>query len=306
MKFVSRGWGWLLLLLALAFPFISFGDRTQFVQQIAVFVLSSATLALSWDVLARTGQLSLAHAAFYGLGAYSYALLATAGMPQMLAFLAAGVIAALASVLLGAVTMRLQGMYFAIATLAFAEVIKTIVNQLSFTGGPQGYLVPALLGGDFLGLYYLGLGVLVVLILISSLILRSKLGFAFTAIRQGELVARVLGVDVTRYKLLAFVISSFFVGLTGAFVAGKTFYITPPSAFDTGVSVVALVMPIFGGLYSSAGPVLAAVILRVLEEVLKLVAPSAYLIAYGAILVLSILYLPRGILGLLARLKGQR
>ena len=219
MKLVSRGWGWLLLLLALAFPFIPFGDRTQFVQQIAVFVLSSATLALSWDVLARTGQLSLAHAAFYGLGAYSYALLATAGVPQLLAFLAAGVIAALASVLLGAVTMRLQGMYFAIATLAFAEVIKTIVNQLSFTGGPQGYLVPALLGGDFLSVYYLGLGVLVVLILISSFILRSKLGFAFTAIRQGELVARVLGVDVTRYKLLAFVISSFFVGLTGAFVA---------------------------------------------------------------------------------------
>ena len=305
MKLVSRAWVWVVLVLALAFPVISFGDRTQFVQQIAVFVLSSATLALSWDVLARTGQLSLAHAAFYGLGAYSFALLATAGVPQMLAFLLAGVIASLASLLLGAVTMRLQGMYFAIATLAFAEVVKTIVNQLNFTGGPQGHLVPALLDGNFVPVYYLGLGVLVLLILISSFILRSKLGFAFTAIRQGELVARVLGVDVTRYKLLAFVISSFFVGLTGAFVAGKTFYITPPSAFDTGVSVVALVMPIFGGLYSSAGPVLAAVILRVLEEVLKLVAPSAYLIAYGAILVLSILYLPRGILGLLARFKGH-
>jgi branched-chain amino acid transport system permease protein len=281
MKLVSRAWIWVVLALALAFPFISFGDRTQFVQQIAVFVLSSATLALSWDVLARTGQLSLAHAAFYGLGAYSFGLLATAGVPQMLAFL------------------------FGIATLAFTEVVKTIVNQLNFTGGPQGYLVPALLDGNFVPLYYLGLGVLVLLILISSFILRSKLGFAFTAIRQGELVARVLGVDVTRYKLLAFVISSFFVGLTGAFVAGKTFYITPPSAFDTGVSVVALVMPIFGGLYSSAGPVLAAVILRVLEEVLKLLAPSAYLIAYGAILVFSILYLPRGILGLLARFKGR-
>ncbi len=286
------------LLLAFIFPFLPLGDRTAFIQQISLFVLSSAILALSWDFLARTGQLSLAHAAFFGLGAYTFALLANAGVPQVVAFLAAGVFSSLASLLLGVVTLRLQGMYFAIATLSFAEVLKTIINQLPFTGGSQGLLVPALFGGAFNTLYFLGLGMLLALVIISEVSKRSKLGFAATAIRQGELVATVLGVNATKIKLQLFVISSFFVGLVGAFTAGKTFYITPPEAFSTSVSVIALVMPIFGGLYSTIGPILAAVVLRILEELLRLVLPQGYLIGYGIILVLSILFLPKGLLSL--------
>jgi branched-chain amino acid transport system permease protein len=286
------------LLLSLAFPWLPFGERTAFIQQTSLFVLSSAILALSWDFLARTGQLSLAHAAFFGLGAYTFALLSNAGVPQVLAFVAAGVISSATSLLLGAVTLRLHGMYFAIATLAFAEVLKTLVNQLPFTGGAQGLLVPALFGGGFTTLYFVGLGMLLALVVVSERSKRSKLGVASTAIRQGELVARVLGVDATRTKLTAFVISSFFVGLCGAFVAGKTFYLTPPEAFSASVSVTALVIPIFGGLYSTVGPILAAVVLRVLEELLKLGLPQGYLIGYGVVLVLSILYLPRGLVSL--------
>ncbi len=289
---------WVVLALSFAFPFIPFGDRTAFIQQISLFVLSGAVLALSWDFLARTGQLSLAHAAFFGLGAYTFALLANAGVPQPIAFLAAGVFSSLASLLLGAVTLRLHGMYFAIATLSFAEVLKTIINQLPFTGGAQGLLVPALFGGQFLTLYFVGLTMLLVLVVFSEVSKRSKLGFAATAIRQGELVARVLGVNATKVKLQSFVISSFFVGLVGAYAAGKTFYITPPEAFSASVSVTALVMPIFGGLYSTVGPILAAVVLRILEELLRLVLPQGYLIGYGVILVLSILFLPKGLLSL--------
>jgi branched-chain amino acid transport system permease protein len=281
---------WLVLLFAFAFPFIPFGDRTAFIQQISLFVLSGAVLALSWDFLARTGQLSLAHAAFFGLGAYTFALLANSGVPQALAFLAAGAFSSLA--------LRLHGMYFAIATLSFAEVLKTIVNQLPFTGGSQGLLVPALFGGAFVTLYFLGLIMLLALVVISEVSKRSKLGFAATAIRQGELVARVLGVNSSKIKLQSFVISSFFVGLVGAYAAGKTFYITPPEVFSASVSVTALVMPIFGGLYSTAGPILAAVVLRILEELLRLVLPQGYLIGYGVILVLSILFLPKGLLSL--------
>lgn len=219
------------LAFALAFPFLPLGDRTAFIQQISLFVLSSAILALSWDFLARTGQLSLAHAAFFGLGAYTFALLANAGVPQILAFLAAGVFSSLMSLLLGLVTLRLHGMYFAIATLAFAEVLKTIINQLPFTGSSQGLLVPALFGGGFLALYFVGLVVLLLLVAISEWSKRAKLGYAFSAIRQGELVARVLGVDATRVKLLAFAISSFFVGLVGAYAAGKLFTSLRPKPF---------------------------------------------------------------------------
>ncbi|HWG84978.1 MAG TPA: branched-chain amino acid ABC transporter permease, partial [Deinococcales bacterium] len=195
------------------------------------------------------------------------------------------------------------GMYFAIATLAFAEVVRTIVNQLpvEFAGGPQGILVPALLGGNPRDVFWVGLVILLIAIAASLMVERSRLGYAFTAIRQGELIARVLGVPSTRYKLVAFAISSFIAGLVGGFVAGRTFYLTPPTSFDLSVSVSSLVIPIFGGLYTTAGPVLAAFVLRALEEVLHANVGPGYLVGYGVILVLSILFLPRGIMGLLRR-----
>lgn len=309
---MTRAWPWLVLALAVIFPFVPLGARTEFVQQIAVFVIAAAVLALSWDVLARTGQLSLAHAAFYGIGAYTYALSAAAGVPVVLALVLAGAMAGLLSLVLGVVTLRLQGMYFAIATLAFSEVIKTLVNQMAFTGGPQGALVPPFLDGSTRTLYFAGLVVLVALVLVSVLTARSRLGYAFTAIRQGELVARVLGVDATRYKLLAFLISSIFAGLAGALVSSRNGYITPPDAFAVSTSVEALVVPIFGGLYTTAGPVLGALILHVLAEVLKEVLKSVggqgqgYLIVYGVVLILSILYLPRGLMGLFRQIGMSR
>lgn len=309
---MTRAFSWVVLVLALVFPFLPLGDRTAFVQQIVLFVVTAAILALSWDLLARTGQLSLAHAAFFGVGAYSYAITASLGAPHVLAFVLAGAVAGLVSLVLGVVTLRLHGMYFAIATLAFAEVVKTLVNQWAFTGGPQGLLVPPLLGGGFRELYFVGLGVLLVLIAVSVWTQRSRWGFAFTAIRQGELVARVLGVNATRYKLIAFVVSSVFAGLAGVIVSSRVGYLTPPDAFSVGVSVEALVVPIFGGLYTTAGPVLGAFILHVLAEVLKEVLKSVggqgqgYLIVYGVVLILSILYLPRGLMGLLGRLERSR
>lgn len=293
--------GLLVLALALAFPLVPLGENTATVRSIAVNILPVATLALSWDILARTGQLSLAHAAFFGIGGYAYAMLATAGLPALPAALAGGLSAAVVSLGLGAVTLRLHGMYFAIATLAFTEVVRTLVNQapVSLTGGPQGLLAPGI-APDTTGQWYVGVGILTLAVAASLLVDRSRLGAAFAAIRQGEIVARVLGVNATRYKLVAFAISSLLAGLAGAFVAGKTFFLTPPDTFSVGWSVIALVVPIFGGLYTTAGPVLAAVILRSLEEVLKGLSPQGYLVVYGAILVLSILYLPRGLMGLLA------
>jgi branched-chain amino acid transport system permease protein len=305
-----------LLAVAVLFPFIPLGVQTDLIRSIVVFALSTAALALSWDILARTGQLSLAHAAFFGLGAYTFALVAPrlqAAIPgstlvaHVLALLAGGLVAAVVSVVLGLVTLRLSGMYFAIATLAFAEVVRTIVNQLpvEFAGGPQGILVPALLGGNNRDVYWAGLAILLLTIGVSLWVERSRLGYAFTAIRQGELVARVLGVKSTKFKLFAFIISSFLAGLVGGFVAGKTFYLTPPDAFNLSVSVSALVVPIFGGLYTTAGPVLAAFILRFIEEGLRLLVGQGYLVGYGVILVLSILFLPRGIVGLYRQLTRR-
>lgn len=290
-------------LLALLFPFLPLGDRADYLLQIAFFTLVAGILALSWDILARSGQVSLAHAAFYGLGAYGYALLLKAGLPWGLAMPLASLLAGVVSLLLGAVTMRLNGIYFAIATLAFTEVVRTVIQNLpeAFAGGATGLLVPALLGGNPRGQYVLALGLLGLTILVSLAVRLSRLHHAFAAIRQGEETARVLGVPVARYKLLAFFISSSLAALGGVLFAGKTFFINPLETFSLANSIAPLTTSIFGGLYTTLGPVLGATVLRLAEELLHSAVQNGYLVVYGLVLILSILWLPRGLMGLLRR-----
>jgi branched-chain amino acid transport system permease protein len=291
--------------LALAFPFLPLGTRSEYLLQIAFFTLVAGVLALSWDILARSGQVSLAHAAFYGLGAYGFALLVKL-MPWFLAMPLAALIAGLVSLILGAVTMRLGGMYFAIATLAFTEVVRTIIQNLpeSVAGGANGLLVPALLGGNARAQYFLAFGVLLLTAGVSLAVRRTRLHHAFAAIRQGEETARVLGVSVVKYKLLAFFISSFLAALGGVLFAGKTFFINPLDTFSLANSIAPLTTSIFGGLYTTLGPMLGATVLRVAEEGLHNVIQNGYLVVYGLVLMLSILWLPRGLMGLLG--KGRQ
>lgn len=291
--------------LALIFPFLPLGARAEYLLQIAFFTLVAGVLALSWDILARSGQVSLAHAAFYGLGAYGFALLSKAGLPWLLAMPFAALIAALISLILGAVTMRLSGMYFAIATLAFTEVVRTIIQNLpeSVAGGANGLLVPALLGGNARGQYFLALVVLLLTVGVSLAVRFTRLHHAFAAIRQGEETARVLGVSIVRYKLLAFFISSFLAALAGVLFAGKTFFINPLETFSLANSIAPLTTSIFGGLYTTLGPVLGATVLRVAEEILHSYVKNGYLVVYGLVLMLSILWLPRGLMGLIKKGK---
>lgn len=293
----------LFFLLALLFPFLPLGDRREFLLQIGFFTLVAGILALSWDLLARSGQVSLAHAAFYGLGAYSYALLVRAGLPWPAAMALSALVAGLLSVGLGAVTMRLSGMYFAIATLAFTEVVRTVIQNLpeKVAGGANGLLVPALLGGNSRGQYLLALSLLLLTVLVSLAVRLTRLHHAFAAIRQGEETARVLGVPVVRYKLAAFFISSMLAALAGVLYAGKTFFINPLDTFSLANSIAPLTTSIFGGLYTTLGPVLGSAVLRVAEEILHNNVKNGYLVVYGLVLMLSILWLPRGLMGLFRR-----
>ncbi len=288
------------LCVALLVPLVPAGGYQQYVVQVATFVLINAAVALAWDIQARTGQLSLAPAAFFGLGAYAYTMAALRGVPLAVAFLLGPLVAGVVSLGLGIVTLRLQGLYFAIATLAFAEVVKVIFKELplDLTGGAVGLTAPPLLGGHQTGLYYLGLGVFLVVVVASLAVRHSRLHYAFTAIRQGELTARVLGVRVVRTKLLAFVLSAALIGMVGAYATSRLFFVIPEDTFGIGLSVTALATAIFGGVYTTAGPVLGAVILRSLEEVLRLVLREGYLAVYGVILMLVILYLPGGLVSL--------
>ncbi|WP_309571928.1 branched-chain amino acid ABC transporter permease [Deinococcus sp.] len=289
--------------LALAFPFLPFGDRREYLLQIGYFTVVAGILALSWDLLARSGQVSLAHAAFYGLGAYGYALLLRAGLPWPAALPLAALASGGVSLLLGAVTMRLNGMYFAIATLAFTEVVRTVIQNLpeGVAGGANGLLVPALLGGNSRGQYLLALALLGVTVAVSLAVRLTRLHHAFSAIRQGEETARVLGVSVVKYKLLAFFLSSSLAAVGGVLYAGKTFFINPLETFSLANSIAPLTTSIFGGLYTTLGPILGATLLRIAEELLHGAVRNGYLIVYGLVLMLSILWLPRGIVGLWRR-----
>ncbi|AEV16399.1 Inner-membrane translocator [Thermus sp. CCB_US3_UF1] len=285
-------------------PFLPLGVWRAFLLDVGFFVLIFTALALSWDLVARTGQLSLAHGAFFGLGAYGAGLLAP-GLGTLPALLLGALLAGAGALVLGAVTLRLHGLYFAIASLAFSEVLRTLTLRLAFTGGPIGLPVPPPFGGAWpLAAYYLGFGAFLLAVALSLWAEGSPFRLAQAATRQSEAVARVLGVRVVRVKLLSLLLGSLVAGLAGGVYGMKALFLSPYDAFSLGRAVEALVIPIFGGLYSTLGPLLGGVVLVGLEQALRLWIKEGYLVVYGAILVLVILFLPRGLLGLWGGRRG--
>lgn len=283
-----------------------------------------AILALSWDLLARTGQVSLAHAAFYGAGAYTTAMVARLfDLPLWVGIPMGGLVAGLIALLLGPVTLRLHGIYFAIATLSFTEVLRAVVQQLParIAGGAPGINVPALYRLTFIpgemerwevafqrneSYFVLYGAVLVFTILLSIFIQQSRLRAAFTAVRTNEKVAAVMGVNPMRAKMLAFIMSSVPMGLLGAVEAHRLGSVNPFETFGVHTTVLALVTPIFGGLYTTLGPLVGATVLAGLEETLKRAMSDGYLIVYGVVLVVAVLFMPRGLVGLAGRVLGRR
>ena len=249
----------------------------------------NAMLALSIYLTLSCGLLSLANAAFMGIGAYTAALLTMhTGLPFGLALLLAGVLPALVALIIGIPTLRLSGVYLAMATLGFGEVVRVIILNLEFTGGPMGingiaqktelWHIVLLLGATLYGLARLR---------------RSKVGRAFEAIKADEVAARLMGIDVAAHKLLAFVLGAVIAGVAGGLNAHYTFTIGPNNyAFENAVEI--LTMAVFGGTSNLIGPTIGAAILTLLPEVLR-GFKDFRLAANGLILVLVILYLPKGI-----------
>lgn len=274
----------------------------RYLMFLANVMLMFMTLALSWDIVARTGQLSLAHGAFFGLGAYGVAIAYRSWqLPPLAGIVAAAALTGIVAIGLGVVTLRLRGIYFAIATLAFAEVLRTVALQLpDLTGGNVGIAMPPLFDGDRVLSYYL-IGAIFGLTLASSIwIRRSRLQYAITAIRANEAVAAVMGVSVVRTKVALFAISATLAGLAGAFYMPFITHTDPADAFDISRSVAALVFPIFGGLYTTVGPIVGTLLLRSLEEYLRVTPPwkDGYQVVYGLVIVIAVLFMPRGIVGL--------
>ena len=210
-----------------------------------------------------------------------------------------GIVSVFVAAFLGTLTLRLRGIYFSITTIAFAEALSVIwLMTPDFTGGAMGLSTPPLFGGNREQAYYLILALLALVILVVWLIQTTRLNFAFTAIRENEEVANVMGINPTRYKVLAFMISAFFTGFAGGFYSHYNTYIIPYEVFGLGISIACLVMPIFGGLYTIAGPIIGTIVIKAIEEYLRVTVSYGHQIAYGLILVGVVLFMPEGLVGL--------
>lgn len=249
----------------------------------------NAMLALSIYLTLSCGLLSLANAAFMGIGAYAASLITMqTGLPFGVALFLGGLLPALVALLIGIPTLRLSGVYLAMATLGFGEVARVIILNLDFAGGPMG------INGIPQKTEFWHIALLLGMTLFVLARLRgSRIGRAFEAIKEDETAARLMGINVAGYKLLAFVIGAVIAGVAGGLNAHYTFTIGPGNyAFENAVDI--LTMAVFGGVSNLIGPTIGAAILTLLPEVLR-GFKDFRLAANGLILVLVILYLPKGI-----------
>jgi branched-chain amino acid transport system permease protein len=317
------GWAWTMaLVLALVLLPVMAGP---YILTLAITIMIAAVGGIGLNLLTgTTGLVSLGQAGFLAIGAYANAILiADHHWPVWAALPAAGVVAGAASLLVGVPSLRLKGLYLAITTLAFSFIVDHVILYAEdVTHGPNGIFLPKM---DFLGLdltqdrklYWVVLGVTIVLTLGALNILRSRVGRAWLAIRDHDIAAKVMGIDLVRWKLAAFVVSSFYVGIAGALLSLQIRFVNV-DVFGILLSVEALAVIIFGGLGSVPGAILGAIFLTLLPEAIRAVfgavggqSSSVYSlyvfqirgIAYGVVIVAFLRFEPHGLIGLWRDIK---
>jgi len=281
------------------------------VHNFAMMTLYACLMAQAWNLLGGYGgQFSFGHALFFGTGAYVQALAQMgAGINPWGALPLAMAAAAAVGLLVGALSFRygLKGSYFALVTLAFAEVFRILALSVQFTGGGVGLMVPLRQGAgnlqfaDKRGYVLVALALVVLALLATCWLRHSRFGAWLQAVRDNEDAARAIGVNPLRAKLGAIVLSGAFMGAAGAFYVQVFQYIDPAIAYGSHTSVEALVAAIVGGLGSLWGPVLGALVLHLLAEGTRNLfgqLPGINMVIYGSVLVLIVMFAPRGILGL--------
>lgn len=302
-----------LTLLALSLPGIT---QDSYYLHVGSSIGLSIILAASLRLILTTGLLSVAHAGFMGIGAYTSALLVMrAGFSFWLALPMAGLMAALISVPVGYLTLRIKGPYFFLVTFAFAEALRLIFNNfwVSMLGGPRGIVgVP---GPDPIPIgiwvvtfrtkvpfYYLAILLALLTIAVMYRLDRSRLGRIFGAIRQADALAETVGINILRYKMLAFSIACFFAGLGGSFF-GHSHSVLHADEFGLGAVILMVIHVVVGGVGSVFGPIMGATVLTVLSEFLRGLKHYQAL-AYGIALIGTMLFVPEGLVGIPKRL-GQ-
>jgi branched-chain amino acid transport system permease protein len=286
---------------------------SPYVVHILVLVLFYAYLGTAWNILGGyAGQFSFGHAAFFGIGAYTSTLLLTgAGVSPWIGLWAGGALAAAFGCLAGFLAFRygLRGPYFALVTLAFAEMLRLVAVNWRAVGGPMGILVPLPPAGsslwrfqfrDKLPYYYVALALLALALWVTRRVEGTRLGHALAAIRENEDAAEASGVNTQAAKLWAMALSSFLTAVGGTFYAQYFAFIDPTLTLGVSVSVEILLRPIVGGPGTLVGPLLGSLVLTPLSELTRWAIrgrPGLDVMIYGLVLVLVVTFVPRGLAG---------
>jgi len=306
---VNRSTSRIITMAAIAIMMVLPAFAGDYPLQVARNVMMYMALAITWDMLLRSGQISFGLAGLVGLGSYATILaVVRGGMPDWLSILFAGLFSGLVAFGIGFFILRLRHTYFSIVTLALGEIFRIIIHNLhDFTGGPEGIVIQqgVMFGGKSGPLYWLTLAGLGVALAASYWFEKSKFHFALTAIRNNEVSAKTSGVNIFRWLLATFVITSAIQGMIGGIFVQSYGFASPDSVFSADFTLLPMAMALLGGIHSTVGPILGGILLGLVSEWLKLQIPYGHLVVYGLMIIVVILFMPSGLLGI-ARKAGSR
>ena len=303
--------GVVVLALLAAFPWT--GPPVYFISFLYT-IFMYVCLATSWNFIGGyAGYLSFGHVAFFGIGAYSTAMITKsfglAGAGALFTTVPAGLISALVALIVGYPCLRLRGPYFAVITLCFAFVVQLAVQNLAFLGGADGLWIKALelpIAVSRSILFELMLALTAITVIVGVIIDRSRFGAGLRAIKEDEEVAQTMAVNAPRLKMEAFALSAFFPGIAGGIHACYLTYIHPSIVFDVNISILIVLMALFGGGGTWLGPVVGATLLSLIDEALSTFVKAEFArIIYGSLFIVVIIFMPNGIMNFFRRRTGQ-
>jgi len=282
---------------------IPFLDLSSYVMHILVLVVMWSVIGMAWNILGGyTGQVSFGHAAFFGFGAYTAGILyQNLGISAWWGIPACVVVLTALSLVIGYICLRLRGAYFALATLALGEICRvTAENLVGFTQGNMGIMIRERTWVDKTWYFYVILLIAAITYIIIKMVMESKLGYYFVAIREDQDAAESLGIDTTLYKTISLCLSGVLTGIAGAFYMNYMGYIDPSIVFPLyDLSIVTVMVVMVGGAATYWGPIVGAVIMVFLAEEIRSLPyiGAAHQTIFGIILIFIIMFLPNGIVG---------
>ena len=285
-------------------PFLA--ARSEYAIEVLFLIFLYGSMATAWNLVGGfAGQVSFGHAAFLGIGAYATTIMIANGISLWLAVPASALLAGLYSLIIGIPAFRLRGPYFSIATIGIGEATRLIaLNWSSLTGGASGLTLAG--APPLIQQYFAALALLAASIGVAAWIRVSRFGYALAAVRQDTDAAETLGVATTVAKTQALFISACILGVAGSVYALHYLFISPDSVFGFSTSIAFVIMPIIGGLGTVTGPLIGAVVYTFIREQMAATLANVDLLAFGVLLIAIVVFEPKGILGIVDRIRGVR